>query len=467
MPNLIDSTGLQTATQTELVTNFTASMQAIYGSSIDLSSNSPDGQMMNLFLQAVLDLEDLLVQIYNMFDPDNAIGVILDQRVALNNIQRQAGTFTITNVTLTISQALNLYGLDQSVQPVFTVADNAGNQWQLQTTQNVSGPGTFVYVFQAAQPGATLTVPNTITVPVTIVLGVTSINNPTTYTTLGINEESDAVLKVRRQQSVALGSQGYYNGLIAALKNINGVTSAFVFENLTGTTDANGVPGHSIWVIVAGTGAAASIAQAIYGKRNSGCGMLGAQSFNITQADGTIFTVFWDIVVSQNLFIQFTASSVDGINPPKISQILAQLPNIYMPGVNAEVNINQLATLVQQIDPNCLVTNAGFSASSGGPYTQTLSPSTRNRQFLVSTANILITPIILSPVTINVPRTNTQQFSAAGGSQTGFTYALIQNQSGGSINGTGLYTAGSTTGVDVVKVTDSLGNFATSIVTVT
>lgn len=467
MPNLIDSTGLQTATQTELVTNFTASMQAIYGSSIDLSSNSPDGQMMNLFLQAVLDLEDLLVQIYNMFDPDNAIGVILDQRVALNNIQRQAGTFTVTNVTITVSQALNLYGLNQSVQPVFTVADNAGNLWQLQTTQNISSPGAYVLVFQAAQPGATLTVPNTITVPVTIVLGVTTINNPTTYTTLGINEESDALLKVRRQQSVALGSQGYYNSLIAALKNINGVTSAFVFENTTGFTDVNGVPGHSIWVIVAGTGSATAIANAIYSKRNSGCGMLGAQSGNITQADGTVFTVFWDIVVSQNLFIQFTATSVDGINAPKIAQILTQLPNIYMPGVNAEVNINQLATLVQQIDPNCLVTNAGFSANSGGPFTQTLLPSTRNRQFLVTTPNILITPIILSPITINVPRTNTQQFTPSGGSQTGFTYALIQNQSGGSINGSGLYTAGSTTGVDVVKVTDSLGNFATSIVTVT
>ena len=134
----------------------------------------------------------------------------------------------MTNVTVTVSQALNLYGLDQTAQPVYTVADNAGNQWQLQTTQHLSTPGTYVFSFQAANPGAVLTTINTITVPVTIVLGVTSINNPTTYTTLGINEETDAALKIRRQKSVSLASQGYLAGLLAALENINGVTSAFV-----------------------------------------------------------------------------------------------------------------------------------------------------------------------------------------------------------------------------------------------
>jgi hypothetical protein len=250
--------------------------------------------------------------------------------------------------------------------------------------------------------------------------------------------------------------------------NIPGVTSAFVYENVTGATDVNGVPGHSIWVVVAGTASAAAIAQTIYGKRNSGCGMLGAQSYSITQADGTIFTVFWDIVVAQPLYIQFTASSINGVTAPNLSAILAQLPGIYTPGVNAEVDINSLATLVQSIDPNTLVTNAGFSASPSGPFTQTLSPSTRNRQFTVTQGNITITPVLLLPATANVPRTTTQQFTAVGGSQSGFTYSLTQNQSGGSINsGTGLYTAGSITGVDIVKVVDSAGNSATSTVTVT
>lgn len=481
MPNAISVTGLTTATQAELLATFTASMQQIYGSDIDLSSNAPDGQMMMIFIQAVLDLQDLLVQIYNMFDPDNAIGVILDQRVAINGIQRQAGTFTVTNVTLVVAQALTLHGLDQSAQPIFTVSDNAGNQFQLQTTQNIAAPGTVVYAFQAAVPGAVLTTQNTITVPVTIVLGVTSINNPTAATTTGINEETDAALKVRRQMSVSLASQGYLAGLLAALENINGVTSAFIFENTTSTTNADGVPGHSIWVIVGGSGAAADIAQAIYTKRNAGCGMFGSTSYVITQVDGSAFIIYWDNVSAQNLYIAFKAVSVDGVNPPNIAAIVAGLPSIFIPGVNAEVNITALGTAVQSLDPNTYIAfstsgtpaTGGFATAVGGAYSNTLSPTTKNKQFAVASARIIVLPMILSPYNpisttpVVVVHGTTKQFTGLGGYST-FTYSFVTNNSGGTINsGTGLYTAGSTPSTDTIQVADSLGNTATAVITVT
>ncbi len=371
MPNILDATGLQTSTREELVAYFTAQYQQIYGADITLTSDTPDGQMMNIFIQAILDLEDLLVQVYNMFDPDNAIGVVLDQRVAINGIQRQAGTYTITPVTVVNASSVNLYGLDQDVQDPYTVSDNVGNRWLLQETQLGLSPGTHVLNFRAEVPGAQLTTPNTITVPVTIVLGVTSVNNPTTYLSLGVNEEPDAVLKVRRQKSVSLASQGYLAGLLAALENTTGVTAAYVYENVSGTTDGDGVPGHSIWVIVAGSASDADIADVIYRKRNAGCGMFGDISYVITQVDGTPFTILWDQVVTQNLFVAFTATSIDGVTAPDIAAIRAGLVTSFTPGVYEEVDINGMATLVQDIDPNCLVTNAGFS--DGATQVATLS----------------------------------------------------------------------------------------------
>lgn len=468
MPNAITVTGLTTATRDELVAQYTAAFQAIYGNDINLDQDSPDGQMMNIFIQSVLDLEDLLTQIYNQFDPDNAIGAVLDQRVAINGIQRQAGTFTVTNVTIVTSQSLNLYGLDQIGQEVYTVADNAGNQWQLEVTQNIAGPGTYVMAFRAANPGAVLTVPNTITVPVSVVLGVVSINNPTTYTTLGLNEESDAQLKIRRQKSVSLASQGYLKGLLAALENINGVTSAFVYENNTDSTNADSVPSHSIWVIVAGTGSDDEIAEAIYTKRNAGCGMFGSTSFVITQVDGSSFIVYWDVVSPEDLFIKFTATSLDGINAPNIAAIRAGLVTSFVPGVNEQVNINDLATAVQEIDNNTLVTLAGFSTTSGGSYTNTLSPTAKNKQFAISAPNIIILPMILNPVTSSVVHGQTQQMTALGGFGT-LTFSLHTNGSSGSVDSsTGLYTAGGThPATDVVRVTDSLGNIADATVSVT
>lgn len=365
MPNSIGPTGLTLATYAENYTNLSNAMLQIYGPDINIASNSPDGQMLNIYLQIVNDLQDLVQQVYNMQDPDNAVGVILDQRVAINGIQRQAGTFTVTPVTIVTSASVNLYGLDydqgDGLQQIYTVADNAGNQFQLQVTQLGLNPGTNSLNFQAAVPGAVLTVPNNITTQVTIVLGVVSVNNPSTYTTLGLNEESDAQLKVRRQQSVSLASQGYLSGLYAALANTAGVSAEFIYENTADAPDGDGVPGHSIWVIVGGSASAANIAQAIYTKRNAGCGMFGQQSYNVTQADGSLFTILWDDVTVENLFISFTATALAAGTVPNIAGILLALPTTYVPGVNAEVNINQLATLVQQADSNTLVTNAGFS----------------------------------------------------------------------------------------------------------
>lgn len=464
MPNQINANGLTVMTRAELVAQFTAAFQAIYGADINLDSDTPDGQMLNIFVQAVLDQQDLLVQIYNQFDPDNAIGTVLDQRVAINGIQRQAGTYTKTNVTIVASQALNLYGLDQSANPVYTVADNAGNKWLLEETQTIASPGSYVYSFRAEKPGAVLTIPNTITVPVSVVLGVTSINNPTTYTTLGINEESDAALKIRRQKSVSLSSQGYLAGLLAALLNINGVTSAFVYENNTGATDADGIPSHSIWVIVQG-GTDAEIAQAIYNKRNAGVGMKGAESVLLTQVDGTQFEINWDYVTPEDLFIKFTATSLNGVTPPNIATIRSSLPSLFTPGVNDQVNVNDLATLIQTIDPNCLVTNAGFDTVVGGTYDPALSPTSKDRQFVVSSAKIIILPMQMSPSSATVAAGGSTQIFQGVGGYGAYTYTV--ESGGGSINAaSGLYTSG-VAGTDVVRATDSLGNFVEATVTVT
>lgn len=459
MPNILDADGIQTQSREDLIAWFQAKYIEIYGPDIDVSSSSPDGQQIAIFVQTIVDLEDLLVQIYNSFNPNTAIGTQLDQRVAINNIQRQSGTYTETPILVTVSQALTLYGLDQDSQPVYTVADNEGNNWLLKETQTPAGPGSDTYTFRAENQGRVLTVPNTITVPVTIVLGVTSVNNPSTYSVLGQNEETDAALRIRQQQSTQIRSQGFYNAITAALANVTGVTSVNVYENYTDTVDANGVPGHSIWVVLTGTGDPEEIANAIYAGRTAGCGMVGSVTFNVLQQDGTYFTIYWDNATSEALPIKFTATSIDGVNAPKLAQILAGLPSIFVPGVAQEVNINQMATLVQQIDPNTLVTDAGF------PVATTATPSTKAKYFVVQQANIYITPPVLLPSTVTLQVSQTQQFTPYGGSQAGWTYSLTQNETGGSIDVDGLYTAGATPGTDIVQAEDGDGNTCTATVT--
>ena len=393
MPNLIDANGLQTETQAELIAKFTAAYEGIYGSGISLSQDSPDGQMMMFYIQVILDVLDVVKQTNASFDPDEAIGAILDQRVAINGIKRQAGTYTITPITIVTSIGVNLYGLDQSVEPVYTIQDLAGNQWQLQNTVIGVPIGSNSYNFRSATPGANLTIVNTINTPVTIVLGVSSVNNPATYTELGISEESNYDLKIRRQKSVALSSTGFLAGLRAALLNINGVTYTKIYENRNDAVDGDGTPGHCIWVVVGGTATDEQIATAIYKKRNGGCNMRGAESYTVTQLDGSLFIVNWDVVVTDEVYIQFDASSLDGVIAPLTANILATLPTLYTPDVYEKLNINDLATYVQQIDNNCLVTNAGFSSTLLGSYTTTLLPSAKNRRWSIAADKIAITVV--------------------------------------------------------------------------
>lgn len=465
MPNSLTTTGLTIVTQAELLQKFTDGMRTIYGVDINLDPDTPDAQFIMIFIQSVLDNAELIKQVYTSFDPDQAIGKVLDQRVSINGIQRQAGTYTKTPVTVVTSSSCNLYGLDQSSQPVYTVTDNAGNQWELITTCNVTIPGSYVLNFQSKLPGKKLTIPNTITIPKTIVLGVVSVNNPTSYLSLGVDEETDAKLKLRRAKSVQLASQGYLAGLVAALNNINGIESAYVYENKTAGTDSNGIPSHSIWVIVSGTASDVDVATAIYQKRNAGCGMFGSKSYTVTQIDGSSFIVNWDVVESEELFIKFTATSLDGVNPPNLGRIRTKLITDFIPGVFEKININDLATAVQLIDENCLVTNAKFGLSATGPWFDSLEPSAKNKQFTIQSADVIITPMVLSPYQISVGKNLTKQFAAYGGFG-GYTYSMDVSGSGGTVNSTGLYTAGGIVGSDTIRATDSQGNFATASVNV-
>ena len=87
-----------------------------------------------------------------------------------------------------------------------------------------------------------------------------------------------------------------------------------------------------------------------------------------------------------------------------------------------------------------------------------------------ATRNITVTAgVSISPTTASASADGAIQFTASGGSGTGWAWKLTTNASGATIvPGTGSYTAGPIGNVtDVVQVTDSLGNSATRNVTVT
>lgn len=306
MTDVVDSNGLQVSSNTELVSQLTTSFQNIYGNDINIGQNSPDGQMINIFAQGGTDIRELLVQLYNSFDPDNCSGRLLDERCALNNVFRKAGTFTTVLITLVTDRSVTLQGVDANYNDPsatgYTIQDNAGNQFVLVNTQTFAA-GTHTALFRAKEIGAVETSIGTITTPVTIVLGVVSVNNPVAATT-GENEETDAELKIRRRQSVAISSSGYLNGILASVLQLDGVTDAAAYENYTNVTDVNGTPAHCLWLVVEG-GSAADIAEVLYKKKPAGTNMRGDITYNITTVSRQTFTAAWDEPTAAPLYIKF------------------------------------------------------------------------------------------------------------------------------------------------------------------
>jgi len=385
MPNSFDGNGLQVKTQRELVQDLTQDFQDIYGEDINVESNSPDGQMINVFAQCVEDFYQLLSQVYASFDPDQAIGNVLDQRAAINGVQRKAGTYTYVPVEITSDRSVTLAGLDDySEEDAYTIADNEGNQFVLSATSPIS-TGVNTLQFRAKNIGQVEVLPNTITTPVTVILGVTNINNPSGATEIGENEETDAEFRERRKRSVSISSVGYTEGLQAAIENIPDVTKASVFQNRTSTTDTFGIPGHSVWVIVQG-GTNQDIGEVMDAKMAPGIGMKGTQSIVIPQVDGSNETYYFDRPSQELLYVTLDVIPLNG-------QVIDE---DYLKGELAKMNFNPYETVdssaiicyTKSIQDNIALT---CQVSTDGVNWETVvTPSNLDKYFYITTASVTI-----------------------------------------------------------------------------
>lgn len=392
MPDVLDDTGLTLAALSEIVAGIEASLKAIYGSDINVDPDSPDGQAINIFAQAAIDLREVLQGIYSGLDPDQANGVVLDQRVAYNGIIRTAGSFTIVPVDITVDRPVSLIGLDGDPDTVnipagvFTIKDNAGNQFVLRTSVALTA-GLTSLDFRAVNLGAVAITVDTITAPVTVIAGVTAINNPGGASVPGVDEETDTHLRIRRQKSISNSASSFLDAIEGNLLAVTGVTAATVYENTGNSTDVDGIPAHSIWAIVEG-GTDADIAAMLFAKKSGGAGFNGATSVVITRSNGQLYTVKFDRPTDANLWIQFGLSLPGGIiDTASIKALIAS--NIVW-GLGQDALADVVTSYVKSLNSGYRITNMLLAAASGGPFLEIVPTPSKANRFVMSTARIAI-----------------------------------------------------------------------------
>lgn len=384
MPNSIQPQGITIQTLDEIKTEIITGLKTIYGTDINLAPNTPDGQLVNILAQAKIDILELVEQVFNSFDPDQAVGVNLDRRCAINGIKRGGGTYTQQTIDVTVDRPVSLPGLDTNPDTPFTVQDTAGNQYNLVSTVYLPAASTYTLTFQAAKVGPVTSALGTVTTVQTVTLGVLAVNNSASATSIGVAQETDAALRERRARSVAIPSKGYLDGLIGALLDLDGVTQVEIFENVTNVTDLRGIPAHSIWAIVAG-GSSDDIARVIYLKRSLGCGMRGDTVVPVVQADGLSIDILFDRPIPQPLYINLNAEAITGVVDIEYlrTQLLAKLS--YQ--INESADSSTVVALAKAIYPNAAFYGEGVSTDNHDFYTL-VTPDSLRHQFYVASIDI-------------------------------------------------------------------------------
>lgn len=160
--------------------------------------------------------------------------------------------------------------------------------------------------FECMTTGAITPAIGDLTDIVTTYAGWDSVSNNVSANT-GRLAESDTALRQRWNASLYTRSVGMTDSIASALMTLNGVTSAYVYENDTDSTDAEGRPPHSIEAVVNG-GEADEIGLAIWQKKAAGIDTYGSQSVSINDSQGFPHTINFNRPLVVPIYLNITVT---------------------------------------------------------------------------------------------------------------------------------------------------------------
>ncbi|EGN4815457.1 hypothetical protein IHY86_001294 [Salmonella enterica] len=272
----VTAEGISAPDYQTILDTLTSYFQQIYGSDAYLEPDSKDGQMVALVALAVHDANNTAIAVYNCFSPATGYGAALTSNVKINGIARKGATNSTVDLLLTGTAGTTITN--------GTVKDTNNVIWRLPASVVIGVDGAVTVTAICSNSGAVAALAGTITTINTPTRGWTSVTNPAAAA-VGAPAETDAELRIRQGQSVAIPSITPFEGVDGAIANIAGVTRHKLYENDTGKTDGNGLPPHSISAIVDG-GDVTEIARTIRGNKGQGVRTWGKTSVTVPDRYG-------------------------------------------------------------------------------------------------------------------------------------------------------------------------------------
>lgn len=292
----VTENGIKAPSYAEILEYFQEKGKAIFGQDVDLDADTQDGQLIAIFAQAISDVNAQAIATYNQFNPNTAVGVGLDSAVKTNGIERHVATNSTVDLVL-IGQAGTV--IDNGI-----ASDDAGTNWLLPEQVVIPVSGEITVTATAEEAGDIEASPNTITQIVTPTLGWQSVNNPN-QAVVGVAVETDAQLRTRQARSTELASVSLWEGIVASLLNLEGVTRVSGVKNDEDEPSQDGIPGHTIAMIVDG-GNVDEIGKTIFLKKGEGVGTYGTTNTTYIDSFGFPNVIRFSRPTIVNVYVTLT-----------------------------------------------------------------------------------------------------------------------------------------------------------------
>lgn len=282
----VTNTGYTVVSLSDWISRFETLFRRVYGSDIDLSAKSADGQLVGILAQMFADQDEQIATGFSMLDPNQTSGIWVDQFLSYLNLRRKSAQTT----QLTI---VRIYGTrDTIVRPPYYVTTASGTQFQLNSIVAIGDDGYVDTSFSSSTQGQYSVLAGDKLNPVTVVAGITSVVNMQKSSS-GSGEELDADAIDRAVNSYGVSGTNTVDGIVATIRQMDDVIACNGYENFTSSYDSNNQPPSSQWIIVDG-GTPAKIAEAIMTRKGVGCAQVGTKSYGWTDASGTERIAKWD-----------------------------------------------------------------------------------------------------------------------------------------------------------------------------
>lgn len=282
----------------ELQTRF----RAIYGQDVVLDADTADGQWVALIALAIHDANSALVSAFAQFSPATASGEGLSSVVKVNGIRRNAASRSTVDLRIVGQAGTTITG--------GVASDAAGNRWSLPASVVIPPAGEITVTATADKPGAIVAAAGAVTQISTPTLGWQTVSNPLPALP-GADVETDASLRTRQTVAVAAPARSVWDGLRATIAALPGVTRWGGVENDTRSTDAAGVPGNSVALVIEG-GDAQAIGSAILLKKAPGTGTHGSTAVTVADAYGVPRTVRFSRPTPKGVYVRVTIKALAG-----------------------------------------------------------------------------------------------------------------------------------------------------------